>query len=226
MKSLSLFLLGLFLTCPNALRPSHQEASLQEEPLCVENSPERRGEIGCSIVENKPLPTNLKEPVFWHIDRFESGERARTATGPASTAFESHGAWWLMAVESESNDHHGGEHVALVKLSPLPDAAKYSMLVISAHIPSGMTSRVHLHSGVEAFYTVDGEQCLETEERAFRMRKGDTLVVPTGVTMRLVAIGSKPRRAFAVIVYDSSKPPTTRMPLETASQLVSCQKTP
>jgi len=26
----------------------------QEEPVCVENSPERRGEIGCSIVEKKP----------------------------------------------------------------------------------------------------------------------------------------------------------------------------
>ena len=81
MKSLSLFLLVLFLTCPNALRPSNQEASLREEPLCVENSPERGGEIGCSIVENKPLPTNLKEPVFWHIDRFEIGERARAAMG-------------------------------------------------------------------------------------------------------------------------------------------------
>ena len=226
MKSRSLFLLALFLTCPNALRPSNQEASLREEPLCVENSPERRGETGCSIVENKPLPRNLEEPVFWHIDRFEIRERARAAIGPASIAFEAHGAWWLMSVESESDDHHGGEHVALVKLSPLPEAAKYSMLVISAYIPSGMTSRVHVHSGVEAFYTVDGEQCLETAERAFKMRKGDTLVVPTGVTMRLLATGPKPRRAFGIIVYDSSKPPTTRMPMETAAQLVSCQKAP
>ena len=84
-----------------------------------------------------------------------------------------------------------------------------------------MTSRVHLHS-VEAFDTVDGEQCLETAERAFKMRKGDTLVVPTGVNMRLVANGTKPRRAFAVIVFDASKPPTTRMPIEKAAELVSC----
>ena len=96
------------------------------------------------------------------------------------------------------------------------------MLVISAYIPGGMTSRVHFHSGVEAFYTVDGEQCLETKEKAFRMKKGDTLVVPTGVTMRLVATGTEPRRAFAVIVYDSSKPPVTRMPTEQSSELSSC----
>ncbi len=107
---------------------------------------------------------------------------------------------------------------------PLPEAHKYSMVVISAYIPSGLTSRVHLHSGVEAFYVVDGEQCLETADRAFKMQKGERLVVPTGVTMRLVATGSKPRRAFAVIVYNASKPPTTRMERETAWQLVSCTK--
>jgi hypothetical protein len=39
--------------------------SAQLEPACVENSPERRGEIGCSIVEVKPLPPALKEPLFY-----------------------------------------------------------------------------------------------------------------------------------------------------------------
>ncbi|HUA15617.1 MAG TPA: cupin domain-containing protein [Verrucomicrobiae bacterium] len=196
----------------------------QEEPVCVENSPERRGEIGCSIVEKKPLPVTLKEPAFWHIDQFDSAKDAQAGAGPSSIAFEAHGAWWLMSVGPESNDHHGGKHVAQVNLSPLPKADAYSMLVISAYIPAGMTSRVHFHSGVEAFYTVDGEQCLETKDRAFPMKKGDTLVVPTGVTMRLVATGTQPRRAFAVIVYDSSMPPVTRLPMEIASQLVSCTR--
>jgi len=196
----------------------------QEEPVCVENSPERRGEIGCSIVEKKPLPATLKEPAFWHIDQFNSAKGAQAGAGPSSIAFEAHGAWWLMSVGPESNDHHGGKHVAQVNLSPLPKADAYSMLVISAYIPAGMTSRVHFHSGVEAFYTVDGEQCLETKDRAFPMKKGDTLVIPTGVTMRLVATGTQPRRAFAVIVYDSSMPPVTRLPMETASQLVSCTR--
>jgi quercetin dioxygenase-like cupin family protein len=198
-----------------------QEVRLQEEPVCVENSPERRGEIGCSIVEIKALPT-LKEPVFWHIDRFEKGEKARAAVGPASIEFEANGAWWLMAIESQTEDHHGGKHVATVRLSPLPQAGRYSMLVISAYIAAGMTSRVHFHSGVEAFYAVEGEQCLQTAERAHKLKPGDTLVVPTGVTMRMVATGTKPRRAFAVIVYDSSKAPTTRMPMEKASELASC----
>jgi len=128
-----------------------------------------------------------------------------------------------MSVGLKSKDHHGGRHIAQVKLSPLPRADAYSMPIISAYIPAGMTSRVHFHSGVEVFYTVDGEQCFETKEKAF-LKKGDTLVVSTGVTMRPVATGAKARCAFAVIVYDSSKPPVTRLPMATASQLVSCTK--
>jgi len=46
----------------------------------------------------------------------------------------------------------------------------------------------------------------------------------TRTSLRLVAKGTKPRRAFAVIVYDASQPPTTRMAMETATQLVSCGK--
>ncbi len=199
------------------------QALAQEEPLCVENSPERRGEVGCSIVEKKPVPASLKEPLFWHIVRANDEAAARGQVGPASIAFEAHEAWWVMSVGAETDIPRGGEQVAQTKISPLPPAASYAMLVISANIPAGMTSRVHLHSGVEAFYVVDGEQCLETQDHALPMHKGETLVVPTGVTMRLVAMGTKPRRAFALIVYDASKPPTTRMPMEKAAELVACK---
>lgn len=197
-------------------------ARAQLEPSCAENSPERRDEVGCSLVENKPLPDTLKEPLFWHIDRFDSGESARAAVAPASVALKAHGTWWLLTIESKVSDHHGGRHVTEVALPPLPPAPKYSMLVMSAYIPPGLTSRVHYHSGVEAFYTVDGEQCLETPTGAHKLPKGGTLAVPAGVTMRLVATGSKPRRALAVIVYDASQPTTTRTE-PGGPQLVSCR---
>jgi len=80
-------------------------AAAQLMPTCVENSPERRGELGCSIIENKLLPNGLKGPLFWHIDRFDSAERARTAVGPASVAFEAAGTSWLMTIESQTSDH-------------------------------------------------------------------------------------------------------------------------
>jgi quercetin dioxygenase-like cupin family protein len=102
-------------------------------------------------------------------------------------------------------------------------AEKYAMLAMSAYIPPGLTSRFHHHSGVEGFFVVDGQQCLETSDRTHVMNKGDTLAVPAGIPMRLVATGAIPRRALAVIVYDAAQPPTTRMEGEAAPKLVSCK---
>jgi hypothetical protein len=99
---------------------------------CVENSPERHGEFGCSIIQSKVLPDGLKEPVFWHIDRFDFLERAHAAVGPAGIAFEAAGTSWLMTIESQTSDHHGGRHVTHVGPLPLPRAPKYAMLVQSA----------------------------------------------------------------------------------------------
>ena len=211
-RSIGLFLAAIF---------SSQTASAQLEPKCVENSPERHGGVGCSYVANKELNGTLREPLYWHIDRFDDGEKARAAVGPESVAFDGHGAWWLLSVESTLDNHHGGTHVNQVLLPPLPPAQKYSMLVISSYIPVGLTSRVHHHSGVEAFYVVDGEQCLETPSRAYPMKKGDVLVLPTGVTMQMVVTGATPRRALAAVIYDAARPPTT--PTENAPPLVACK---
>jgi quercetin dioxygenase-like cupin family protein len=202
---------------------SARMASAQLEPSCAEDSPERRGEVGCSLIENKPLPADLKAPLVWHIDRFTTEAAARGAVGPTSVAFSAHGVAWLMTIETAATDHHGGQHVAVAAMPALPPAAKYAMLVMSAYIPSGLTSRFHHHSGVEGFFVVDGQQCLETADRTYVMNKEDTLVIPADVAMRLVATGPTPRRALAVIVYDASQPPTTRMEGEAAPKLMSCR---
>jgi len=72
-----------------ALNATNARAQLMS--TCMENSPERRGELGCSIVESKLLPADLKQPVFWHIDRFDSLERARAALNPSAVAFDAAG---------------------------------------------------------------------------------------------------------------------------------------
>ncbi|MCI0353195.1 MAG: SgcJ/EcaC family oxidoreductase [Acidobacteriales bacterium] len=189
---------------------------------CVENSPERRGKVGCSIIENKLLPVDLKQPLFWHIERFESAERARTAVGPQSVAFEAAGAFWLMTIESQSADHHGGSHVAQVGPLPLPPAQRYSMQALSAAFPPGMYSLVHHHSGVEAVYVIEGEGCYETPTRGFGLRKGETVAIPADTPMRAVATGSARRYVLAVIVHDAAQPPTMRMEEGTGPQLVGC----
>ena len=203
--------------------PTPSTAAAQLAPRCIEDSPERRGELGCSIIETKLLPADLREPLFWHIDRFDSVERARAAVGPASIAFEAAGAWWLMTIESQTSVHDGGRHAAEVGPLPLPRAARYAMQVNSAAFAPGMYSLVHHHSGVEAFYVLEGEQCLATPTRAYTLRKGETLALPAGMPMRLVATGSTLRRGVGVIVHDAAQPSTTPMEEGTGPQLVACK---
>jgi hypothetical protein len=121
---------------------TNSRPQLVEEPYCVEGSPERHGEIGCSIIEKKTLPADFKDPAFWHINRFDRAEPAQAAVGPTTIAFQAQGSWWLLSVRPATNDHHGGKHVAEVKRSPLPKATNYSIAVISAYIPSGMTAKM------------------------------------------------------------------------------------
>ena len=198
-------------------------ATAQLAPNCVENSPERRGEIGCSIIVQKVLPEGIKEPVFWHIDRFGSLEQARAAAGPAGVAFDADGKSWLLTVESQTSDHHGGSHVAGVGPLPLTRASRYSIQINSARFTPGMYSRIHTHSGVEGFYVIEGEQCLQTPTRAVTLRQGETLLVPANTPMKLVATGTGIRYGLGIILHDASKPSTMRMDDATAPELVACK---
>lgn len=190
---------------------------------CAETSPERRGGIGCSIVGTKLLPEGLKEPLFWHIDRFDSLSSAETAAGPAALAFEAAGTVWLMTLESQTADHHGGRHVAQVGPLKLPAAQRYAMQAQSAAFMPGMYSLVHHHSGVEAVYVLEGEACFETATRGFLLRKGDTLAIPGDTLMRAVVAGSTRRHVLAVIVHDAAQPATTRMDHSTDPPLAACK---
>jgi quercetin dioxygenase-like cupin family protein len=198
-------------------------AAAQLMSTCVENSPERRGESGCSIIEDKLLPPDLKEPLFWHIDRFDSLELARTAVGPSSVAFDADSTSWLMTIESQTSDHHGGRHVTQVGPLPLPRVPRYSMQVMSSSFMPGTYSLSHYHSGVEAIYVIEGEGCYETPARGFKVGKGETLALPGGILMRAAATGSTLRYVLAVIVHDAAQPPTMRMDQGTEPRLIACK---
>lgn len=187
---------------------------------CTEDSPERRGEEGCTILAHRPLLGSLEKPVYWHIDRLDSLEAAKKAAGPDGVAAEAHGAVWLMAVEARPEDHHGGRHVAAIGPLALSAAGRYSMRVQSSLLKPGSTSPVHTHPGPEVLYLVDGEQCTETLGHGERLRAGQSYVVPDGVVHRGRATGSGLRRLLALNLYDAARPASHD--LEEPPPLASC----
>jgi quercetin dioxygenase-like cupin family protein len=189
---------------------------------CVSDSPERRGEPGCTIIGDKRLPAPPQQPVLWHIDEFETQAAAERAAGPTSVAFTAHGSNWLTTVESDTSSHHGGRHRAVVGPLPIQSGRPYSMMVMSAYFMPGNFSGVHTHSGPEAWYVVQGEQCLETTTTTIRAGAGQGSIVPAGETMRMLATGTSPRRSLVLILHDAEHPATTTI-TEDAPPLKSCK---
>lgn len=191
------------------------------EPIrCVPDSPERRGGTGCSVVAHKALSGLPQQPVYWHIDKFSSIRAAEAAVRTASVAVEAHGSSWLMNVEARTDDHHGGQHAAAVGPLPLPSASSLMMQIMSAYFMPGQTTEPHTHPGPEAWFVIEGEQCLETPTGTIRAKAGETAIIDAGPAMRLVGMGTGPRRALVLILHDAAQPPTTITP---GVELVSCR---
>ena len=188
---------------------------------CIENSPERRGEPGCSVVADKPMSSFAPRAAQWHIDEFPSLSEARQAEAANSVAFEAFGSAWLYTIESDTSNHHGGKHRATVGPLPLREGTRYSIQVLSAYFQPGNFSIVHTHSGPEAWWVLEGEQCLETSKGGIRRHAGEGAIVEEGETMRMRGIGDGPRRSLVLILHDSNRPPTTVV--ENAPPLKGCQ---
>ena len=93
------------------------------------------------------------------------------------------------------------------------------MHVMSAHFVPGQMTEPHLHSGPEAWFVVEGELCLETPDRAVRVKAGETAMIEGGPAMRLVGMGTGARRALVLILHDATRPATT---ITRGVKLVSC----
>jgi quercetin dioxygenase-like cupin family protein len=187
---------------------------------CTEDSPERRGQEGCTILTSRPLVGSVARPLYWHLDRFDSLDAAKKAAGPNGVAAEAHGSVWLMTVEPKTKRHHG-RHVAWIGPLALPAADSYTMRVQSSLLLPGATTPVHTHSGPEVFYIVAGEQCLETQPVAHRLVTGESFVLPASVIHRGRVTASVGRRAFGLVLHDAAQPASHN--LDNAPPLLTCK---
>jgi len=197
-------------------------AAAGERPpvTCTEDSPERRGEEGCTILATRPLVGSLAKPVYWHLDRFDSLEAAKKAAGPDGVAAEAHGSVWLMTVEAQTEEHHGGRHAAAIGPLAVALANHYQMRVASSLLRPGTITAAHSHPGPEVFYVVDGEQCVETPEFGQHLSAGQSYVLAPGVIHRGRATGSGVRRALALNLHDAAHPTSH---IEASPLLVPCK---
>jgi quercetin dioxygenase-like cupin family protein len=165
-------------------------------------------EFGCFITARKELGALSRDSAFhWHIDAFDTPAAAVAAKAPRSSMVQSLGRTWLFTIAEAGWRPSSGARLARAGPLPLVDADSYAAVYMEAVFRPGMHSPVHRHPGVEVWYTLEGEQCLETPEGKLVQRAGDaSVMVRGGVPMILTGTGKGVRRSLVLILQDATKP--------------------
>jgi quercetin dioxygenase-like cupin family protein len=162
------------------------------------------------LLARKQLPILPAGKVYWHLDRFASKDAAEKAAAATSIVSEAFGSVWLFTIADAGWRPHGGKHVSTVGPLPIAPAASYAAEYIRSVFDPGTTAPLHVHSGPEAFFAVEGDTCLETPDGVRIGRgAGNHMMIEAGPPMLLMAIGKEPRKGFALILHDADQPPTT-----------------
>jgi quercetin dioxygenase-like cupin family protein len=174
-----------------------------------EPSTERAGrEFGCFITARAELGPLPKDSAFyWHIDAFATRTAADAARTQRGTVVESLGRLWLFTIAEAGWRPATGERIATAGPLPLIEADAYAAVYMEGVFRPGMRSPIHRHPGVEVWYTLEGEQCLETPQGKLVQRAGEGgVMVPGGVPMILTGTGSGVRRSLVLILQDAAQP--------------------
>jgi quercetin dioxygenase-like cupin family protein len=207
---LNLVMLVLSLTGTTGELQAQTPGTIGQEHLrevaCVDvPSGEKRPEFGCFNIGTVKELQFREATVYWHLYAFGSREAAEAARSATGMVVEEDGRAWLSEFGARDIASRGGEAVAVVGPLQLPVAKSYSAVLSYAVMRPGDSSRVHTHPGPEGWYVLAGEQCLETPAGANRAGAGQTMTVPPNVPMELNVTGTTLRRAFALVIHDSTQ---------------------
>ena len=183
----------------------------QTDGTCIPVSERAGRAFGCFIAARTELGALPKEPaLFWHLDTYPTVAAATSAAGPRGTVVESLGKIWLFSIADSVYRPTGGTRVARIGPLPLIDAAQFAAVYMEGVFQPGMSSVVHRHAGVEAWFTLEGSQCLETPAGRIDQRAGDPgVLAPPDVPMMLTGTGTGPRRSVVLILQDATQPRST-----------------
>lgn len=171
----------------------------------------KSSEVGYLLLAKKEITRFPEGAVFWHLNKFPSRAAAEAARSKKGMVVEAEGRFWLFSFGPKGTAPKRGELVASVgplqmTSDTLPVAKSYEVVAYLAVMPAGTHTRVHTHPGPEAWYVLDGEQCLETPEGTIKARAAVGAMVRPTIPMQLTNNGSSTRRALSIVIHDAAQP--------------------
>ena len=170
---------------------------------------QRTSDTGCYLTATLVLPELPSGPIYWHVYSFPSKAAAAAAPQrPGSIVVEALGTTWQFAIADTAWQSSVGQRVARIGPLPVLAAKRYTARFMEAVFPpgQGLQTSVHHHSGPEAWYVVNGAQCLRTPDATTVLRKGESGFVAAGPPMMLTSLGPDTRRALVLVLHDSAQP--------------------
>jgi quercetin dioxygenase-like cupin family protein len=189
-------------------RPDGRLANPGLPGWCETPASERKSEIGCYTTGITPLGSLPHTPIFWYLDTFPTHEAAVASRGPRGTVVSGLGKHWLFTIESQGWPKNAGQRVAVIGPLVVQTGAEYTARYLETVIPAGMQKEAagHRHPGPEAWYVLEGGQCLETPDGARIARAGQTMIAPEGAPMAISSYGPDRRRAVVLVLHRSDEP--------------------
>ena len=168
--------------------------------------------FGCYVAGTEPLGAAPATPLFWHLDAYPTRTAAEAARRERGTVAEAHGRVWLFTVAGAEWRPEGGQRVARVGPLPLTPGRTYAAHYLDGVVPPGARTPAHRHAGPEAWYVLEGTNCLETPDGVRTAGPGESLIVPEGPPMVLTGVGATVRRTLTLVVHDAAQPWTIPAP--------------
>jgi hypothetical protein len=185
----------------------------QTDGTCVPVAERAGRKLGCFITARHEIGRLLpRPPLYWHLERYASRAEAQrdARRDNRSFAVESFDKHWVFTIAPFEWRSQAGEPFSRVGPLPLVDAPRFAAGYMEAACEPGMHSMVHRHDGAEAWFTLEGSQCLETPDGKLEQSAGGAgVVVPGGVPMILTGTGRGLRRSLVLILQDATKPRST-----------------
>jgi quercetin dioxygenase-like cupin family protein len=188
-----------------------QSSAQPDDSVVCKPASERKTDLGCWILADNSLGQLSESEVYWYLDIYPTLTAAEEAKEPGGTVIQSLGKIWLLTIgKSGWRPAHPGEHAGTVGPIPIDSGSQYSSQFMEATFAPGMHSRIHVHSGAEAWFTLAGKTCLETPKgEVVSYPGGPSVIIPEGLPMKLTAVGNEQRRGLVLILHKSSSPATT-----------------
>jgi len=159
--------------------------------------------FGCQLLVRSTVAAFPDGPLFWHLRSFDTLAEAEKARAPQDVLAAAGGQAWLFSFGPESQPR-AGRLVGRVGPLPLARIGPFQIQLWYVVMPPGTSTGSHVHPGPEAWYVLEGEQCLDTPDGPIRARAGQGAVVAGNIPMRLFNPGTGTRRALFIVIHNPS----------------------